>query len=78
MNTDTMSIINNGLQCLSQTIGVKNTEIFIATILREKFDYTKWHQNFADEIKNDEDMDILLQKTKEYRDKQKNLKFKTI
>ncbi|HCB92439.1 MAG TPA: hypothetical protein DEP57_01275 [Selenomonas sp.] len=61
MNVNTVEVIDRGLECLSTHLGAKETEIFIATILREKFDYTKWRQNFVERIRNFEDLDKLLE-----------------
>lgn len=61
MNSNTIEVIDRGLRCLSENLGAKDTEIFISTLLREKFDYTKWRQSFVDRIKTFDDLDALLQ-----------------
>ena len=61
MNVNTVEVIDWGLECLSLHLGAKETEIFIATILREKFDYTKWRQNFVEWVKTFEDLDELIE-----------------
>ena len=38
MNPNTIEVIDRGLRCLSENLGAKETEIFISTLLREKFD----------------------------------------
>ena len=43
MKTDT-EIKIKGLQILSESLGDVEAERFIALILREPFDYTKWRQ----------------------------------
>ncbi len=60
MNTHTIEIIDRGLRCLSENLGAKETGIFVCTLLREKFDYTKWRQPFVDGIKTFDDLDALL------------------
>lgn len=65
MNIGTIEIINQGLSCLSQHLGAQVTEQFIAAIMREHFDYTRWRQNFVNNIKTFDDLDDLLKKTKE-------------
>ncbi len=70
MNTNTVEIIDRGLRCLSANLGAKEAEIFISTLLRERFDYTNWRQSFVDSIKTFKDLDELLQQTK------KNVHFK--
>ena len=42
---NTMEIMNKGINCLLQQLGVVETEKFISIINREKFDYTKWREN---------------------------------
>lgn len=65
MNTNTMEVIDRGLYCLSTHLGAWETEHFIATILWEKFDYTKWRQGFVDGIKDFNDLDKLLENTRD-------------
>ena len=64
MSTNSIEVIDRGLRCLSANMGVKETEIFISTLLREKFDYTRWRQSFVDSIATFEDLDALLKQTK--------------
>ena len=47
MNANTVEIIDNGLQCLSTYLGEQETELFISTLLRERFDYTKMEAIFC-------------------------------
>lgn len=42
---NTIEIMNKGINCLLQQLGVAETEKFISIINREKFDYTKWREN---------------------------------
>lgn len=42
---NTIEIMNKGINCLLQQLGVVETEKFISIINREKFDYTKWREN---------------------------------
>jgi len=39
---NTAAILNEGMACLVEKLGVIETEIFIAHIIREPFDYTEW------------------------------------
>ena len=42
-------IINRGINCLVEKLGVVEAELFISALLREKSDYTRWRQRyFAD------------------------------
>ena len=45
MRTDT-EIKMAGFELLSKNLGMVEAERFIALIQREKFDYTKWRENF--------------------------------
>ena len=42
---DTTTIMNKGMNCLLERLGVLETEIFISHLLREPFDYTKWRED---------------------------------
>ena len=46
----TMEIMNRGINCLIQQMGVVEAEKFISIINREKFDYTKWQQHLFDDM----------------------------
>ena len=43
MNTTT-TIMNDGINCLVERLGVIETEIFISQVIREPIDYTKWQR----------------------------------
>jgi len=46
---NTAAILNDGMDCLLEKLGVLETEIFISHILREPFDYTEWQEkHYAD------------------------------
>ena len=48
MNT-TATIMNDGINCLVERLGIIETEIFISQLIREPFDYTKWQrEHYAD------------------------------
>ena len=48
MNT-TAVIMNDGIHCLIEKLGVVETEIFISQLIREPFDYTQWQRKrYAD------------------------------
>jgi len=49
MKTDTL-IKNEGLTVLNEHLGPVDSERFIALMLREPFDYTKWHENLDDTL----------------------------
>lgn len=39
-------IMNRGMKCLTEQMGIIEAEQFISTIIREKFDYTKWQREY--------------------------------
>ncbi len=47
---NTADVMNRGMQCLVEHIGLIETEQFISVIKQEKFDYTKWQREFFDAI----------------------------
>ena len=65
MSTNSIEVIDRGLRCLSANMGVKETELFISTLLRERFDYTLWRQSFVEGIATFEDLDALLNQVQE-------------
>ena len=46
----TAVILNDGMNCLLEKLGVLETEIFISHILREPFDYTTWQKEHYSNI----------------------------
>ena len=53
-----------GMDILVKELGIIEAKSFISAIQREKFDYTKWHQRFADTI-HGEELDRLCKKSAE-------------
>ena len=50
MTSNTIDIMNRGMECLTETLGVIDAEQFISIIIRERFDYTKWQRMFFDKM----------------------------
>ncbi len=46
----TAEIINLGINCLIEKLGIIDTEKFISTIIREKSDYTKWREKYFENV----------------------------
>ena len=42
----TIEIMDKGMNCLLQNLGTIETERFIAALIREQFDYTKWRKEY--------------------------------
>ena len=51
---NTAEILDLGINCLIEQLGVVNAELFISTLVRERSDYTKWRQRYFDHISPDE------------------------
>ena len=50
MSGNTIEIMNRGMRCLTEQLGVLEAERFISIIIREKFDYTQWQRQFFDAL----------------------------
>ncbi|MCC8121905.1 MAG: hypothetical protein LUF80_03605 [Oscillospiraceae bacterium] len=48
--TDSMEIMDKGISCLLEKLGVVETEHFVSVLIREKFDYTKWQREKFDAV----------------------------
>ena len=48
MTSSTVEIMNKGMKCLTEHMGIIEAERFISLIIQEKFDYTKWQRDFFD------------------------------
>ncbi len=48
MMTSTAEIMNRGMKCLTEQMGIVEAEQFISVIIRKKFDYTKWQRDYFD------------------------------
>lgn len=64
----TVEIMTRGMDCLVREMGVVDAEYFIATVKRENFDYTKWHQEY---FAKDETLESFLQKASDYAEQKK-------
>lgn len=42
------------MNCLTEHLGTLKTEMFVAAIIRENFDYTKWQRDYFDAMTPDE------------------------
>lgn len=48
MAASTIEIMNRGMKCLTDHMGIIEAEQFISVIMRERFDYTKWQREYFD------------------------------
>ena len=53
-NTSSSEIMDRGINCLIEQLGIIETEQFISVLLREKSDYTKWRQQYFADVNSDE------------------------
>ncbi|MDO4962360.1 MAG: hypothetical protein Q4E57_11030 [Eubacteriales bacterium] len=65
MSSNTVEIIDRGLRCLSDNLGASETELFIVTILKERFDYTEWRKNFVDRINTFDELDQFVDSSRD-------------
>ena len=50
MASSTVELMNKGMECLKDNLGVVDAEMFISLIIREKFDYTRWQREYFDNM----------------------------
>ena len=48
MTGSTMEIMDRGMRCLTERLGVIEAEQFISVVMRERCDYTKWQREYYD------------------------------
>jgi hypothetical protein len=63
---NTSLIMNEGIQCLVDKLGPVETEVFIAQIIHEPFDYTQWRR---DNLYEDLSLHQLNQQAADYAKK---------
>ena len=51
---NTAETLTQGMKCLTEGLGIVETERFISIVLREQTDYTKWRQQYYDGMTDDE------------------------
>lgn len=56
-------VLDRGMDCLLNGIGSVETERFISTIIRERFDYTEWQKQHFDSIPAKELFDAAVSYT---------------
>ena len=58
--TSDIEIMNRGINCLLEKLGVIETERFISVINSEKFDYTKWQRQRFDNVDSEEFNEVAI------------------
>ncbi len=54
MEMSTIEVLNNGMQCLVDNMGIVAAEQFVSTVIRERFDYTQWQRDHFDAMSSEE------------------------
>ena len=63
---NTFELADAGMTCLTERFGTVGAEAFIALVLREKLDYTKWRRTFYDAMEPGEFHEKALAYAKEH------------
>ncbi len=50
----TAEIMDAGMTCLIEKLGIVEAERFISILIREKSDYTKWRRRYFDNVSSDD------------------------
>jgi hypothetical protein len=58
-------IKKEGMDCLIKSLGVLEAEVFVSSLLRERFDYTEWQREYF----TDWTLDDFLTKAQKYDQK---------
>ena len=66
MTMNTVEVMNRGMECLVENLGMIEAEHFISVIIREKFDYTKWQREHFDKIPEEQLHENAIQYAKEH------------
>ena len=64
MAPSSAEVLDRGMSCLIDGLGVIEAERFVSTLLRERFDYTEWHHERFDGMTLDELHDEAVAYTK--------------
>jgi hypothetical protein len=59
---DATVIRKEGMECLVKTLGILETEVFVSSLLRDRFDYTEWQREYFSNWK----LEDFLYQAKEY------------
>ena len=62
----TSEILNTGMTCLKEKLGIVGAEQFISVIIREQFDYTKWQREHFDSMDSKEFVDAAAEYDKNH------------
>lgn len=54
MNRSSVDVMNRGMQCLMEKLGIVEAEQFIYLVKAEQLDYTKWQREHFDNMSREE------------------------
>ena len=63
---NTAETLTQGMRCLTEGLGVLETERFISIVLREQTDYTEWRQQYFDSLRDDEIENDMIRFAREH------------
>ena len=66
MDMGTVEILNRGMKCLVENMGLVEAEFFVSAVMREKFDYTKWQRDYFDKKTPQQIDDEALKHSREH------------
>ena len=69
---NSFELMNEGLNCLIEQLGVLKAERFISIVIKEKFDYTKWRRSIFDGMSGEEFNDAAVAYAKAHPFKSKH------
>ena len=61
-DTTNAEVMQMGMECLIEKLGIIDTERFISNLLRERFDYTEWRKKYFANV----DLETFLNEAAEY------------
>ena len=60
MNRSSIDVMNRGMQCLMEKLGIVEAEQFIYLVKAEQLDYTKWQREHFDKMSKEEIEENML------------------
>ena len=52
--SSTAELLDSGMNCLIEKMGIIEAERFVSVLIREKSDYTKWRQQYFGGVSSDD------------------------
>ena len=61
MNKSYVDVMNRGMQCLVERLGIVEAEQFIYLVKAEQFNYTEWQRRYFDDMDRNEIDSAMLE-----------------